>query len=276
MKMMGQIDALGRQVCPARIAGGTGGAVKAALTIRSAIDGGGEALYPAPMDAHATTRKLGRRPKAAGGEETREAILDAAERLFAARGFNGVTVRQVGEAAGVDAAMAHYYFTSKRGLFDAVFLRRAALLNAERTRRLDALEAGPVADLTVEAVIDAFVDPPLERWAHGGAGWKAYLALVAQVNNTPEWGGETMARYFDPVVVRVIGLMRGLLPGARDEDLYWCYHFLSGALTLTLAETGRIDRLSGGLCASSDYPAVAKRMPAAMAAAFARIAALKP
>jgi hypothetical protein len=76
--------------------------------------------------------------------------------------------------------------------------------------------------------------------------------------------------------VRVIGLMRGLLPGARDEDLYWCYHFLSGALTLTLAETGRIDRLSGGLCASSDYPAVAKRMPAAMAAAFARIAALKP
>jgi len=225
------------------------------------------------MDAFNPARKLGRRRKAPDAEAPREAILDAAERLFAARGFNGVTVRQVGEAAGVDAALAHYYFGAKRALFDAVFLRRAAMLNAERTRLLDALDAEPEATVTPARIIAAFVEPALERWAHGGPGWKAYLALVAQVNNTPEWGGETMARYFDPVVQRVIALMRRSLPGAADADLYWCYHFLSGALTLTFAETGRIDRLSAGACRSNDYPAVSQRLPEAMAAAFAALAA---
>ena len=239
------------------------------------MDASEQPPYPGRMDATASSRKLGRRPKAAGGEAARDAILDAAERLFAARGFNGVTVRHIGEAAGVDPALAHYYFTTKRGLFDAVFLRRAAPLNAERERLLDALEQGPPNQVTPEAVIAAFVEPALELWAHGGPGWKAYLALVAQVNNTPEWGGETMARYFDPVVQRVIALMRRCLPDARDEDLYWSYHFLSGALTLTLAETGRIDRLSGGLCASSDYPAVSARLPQAMAAAFAAMTGRK-
>ena len=224
------------------------------------------------MDARTPSRRLGRRPKAIGGDETRDAILDAAERLFAERGFNGVTMRQIGEAANVDAAMAHYYFSTKRGLFDAVFLRRADILNAERGERLTMLERGQKGAVSPEAVIAAFVDPALERWANGGPGWKAYLALVAQVNNTHEWGGETMARFFDPVVARVIGLMRECFPYARDEDLYWSYHFLSGALTLTLAETGRIDRLSGGLCNSSDYDAVRARLSPAMAAAFERIA----
>lgn len=228
--------------------------------------------YAAAMDARTPQRRLGRRPKAEGGEETRDAILDAAERLFAERGFNGVTMRQIGEAAAVDAAMTHYYFATKRGLFDAVFLRRAAILNAEREERLDALEAAAKGSVSPEAVIAAFVDPALERWARGGPGWKAYLALVAQVNNTHEWGGEAMARVFDPVVARVIALMRQCFPSAKDADLYWSYHFLSGALTLTLAETGRIDLLSGGLCASSDYEAVRARLAPAMAAAFARIA----
>lgn len=235
------------------------------------MDANAQSPYPGPMDAVASSRKLGRRPKTAGGEGAREAILDAAERLFAARGFNGVTVRHIGEAAGVDPALAHYYFSTKRGIFDAVFVRRAPPLNAERERRLDELEALPQDQVTPADVIAAFVEPALERWAHGGPGWKAYLALVAQVNNTPEWGGETMTRYFDPVVHRVIALMRRCIPEAQDIDLYWCYHFLSGALTLTLAETGRIDRLSGGVCASSDYPAVSARLPQAMAAAFVAV-----
>lgn len=237
------------------------------------MDASGQSPYSHRMDATTSTRKLGRRPKAVGGEAAREAILDAAERLFAARGFNGVTVRHIGEAAGVDPALAHYYFATKRGVFDAVFLRRAPPLNAERERLLDDLEARPADQVTPADVIAAFVEPALERWAHGGPGWKAYLALVAQVNNTPEWGGETMTRYFDPVVHRVIALMRRCLPDAHDVDLYWCYHFLSGALTLTLAETGRIDRLSGGACASSDYPAVSTRLPEAMAAAFVAVTA---
>lgn len=64
-----------------------------------------------------------------------------------------------------------------------------------------------------------------------------------------------MTKLFDKLVLEYIEALRGALPGARDEDLYWCYHNLSGALTLTLAQTGRIDKLSGGKCRSSDFQA---------------------
>jgi hypothetical protein len=61
-----------------------------------------------------------------------------------------------------------------------------------------------------------------------------------------------MTRYFDPVIHRLMELMQKALPQARLQDLYWAYHNLSGALTLTMGETGRIDRLSEGLCRSGD------------------------
>jgi AcrR family transcriptional regulator len=217
-------------------------------------------------------RNPGRPVKEGGGEATREQILDAAEALFAEHGFDGVTVRQVTRAAGVDVALAHYYFGSKRGLFDSVFLRRAAILNDARLKAIDDYQINPgPGGATIEGFIQAFLDPVIERWAKGGPGWKNYLAIVAQVNNTPKWGGETMARYFDPVIHRLIDALRGIMPGAHDDDLFWSYQFLWGTLTLTFAETGRIDRLSSGLCYSSDYEGVRNRMAPYAAAGFRRV-----
>jgi len=95
--------------------------------------------------------------------------------------------------------------------------------------------------------------------------------LIAQVNNTPAWGGETMARTFDPVIHRLIRALRKALPDASEEDLYWSYHFLSGALTLSLSQTGRIDRLSNGLCKSSDFEAIHRRMAPFIASGFERL-----
>ena len=59
----------------------------------------------------------------------RDRILDAAEALFAERGFDGVTLRQIASSAGVDVALANYHFGKKLELFNAVFDRRSALLN---------------------------------------------------------------------------------------------------------------------------------------------------
>lgn len=69
-----------------------------------------------------------------------------------------------------------------------------------------------------------------------------------------------MNEFFDPVIERLIELLKRVLPEARDEDLYWCYNFASGALSLSFADTGRIDKLSGGLCRSGDVAAVRKRL----------------
>jgi AcrR family transcriptional regulator len=196
-------------------------------------------------------------------------ILDAAERLFAQRGFHGVSIRDITGMAGVDVALANYHFGSKQGLLEAVVLRRAEDLNAERLARLDALIAGPGRRApTLEEIIDAFTHPLLDRSERGGPGWKSYFALIAEVNNSPEFGGVLMTRHFDPVVQRFIEAIRQALPDCDERDLYWAYHFLSGALTLTFAETGRIDKLSGGVCESSDLDGVHQRLVPFCAAGF--------
>ncbi|NJP35632.1 helix-turn-helix domain-containing protein [Micromonospora thermarum] len=58
--------------------------------------------------------RTGRRP---GTAETRAAILAAARNAFAARGYDGVSIRQVASGAAVDPALVHHYFGSKVGLF---------------------------------------------------------------------------------------------------------------------------------------------------------------
>jgi len=177
----------------------------------------------------------------------------------------------VAEDAKVDTALLHYYFESKRGLFDAVFARRAEVINRERIDSIDAYETSAGDAITAEGVINAFLQPILDRAALGDQRWHNYFALIAQVNNTPAWGGETMARTFDPVIHRLIRALRKALPDASEEDLYWSYHFLSGALTLSLSQTGRIDRLSNGLCKSSGFESIGHRMAPFIAIGFERL-----
>ena len=210
--------------------------------------------FDAMNQADVPTAKRGRpsKARAAGAADTRDLILDAAEQLFSKHGFYGVTIREVAREAGVDTALVHYYFGAKRALFDAVFLRRAEVWNNERVDAINRY-AGEMGDaMTLEGLFEAFLRPPFQWSMKGGPGWKHYSALVAQTNANPTFGGETMARYYDPAIRRLIELIKRVLPEAREVDLYWAYHNLSGALTLTLGETGRLDRLSGGLCRSGD------------------------
>ena len=222
--------------------------------------------------AKATRVKRGRPVRAPKAViEMPDRLLDHAEALFARHGFHGVTIREVARAAGVDAALVHYYFETKQGLFDAVFTRRAEVLNEERMRSMDAYALAAGDKISVDGCIEAFLEPIRRRSLQGDPGWKNYFRLVALVNNTYQWGGEMMTRYFDPVIRRLVDLLRVCMPNADDANLFWCYHFLSGALTLSLSETGRIDRLSSGVCVSTDVDAIYRRMVPFAAAGFRRV-----
>jgi AcrR family transcriptional regulator len=208
------------------------------------------------------------------GRPGKERILDAAEELFAQRGFYGVSLRDITQEAGVDVALVSYHFGGKRELFTAVFERRAEVLNRERLELLEevrrqALPAVP----SLEAIVNAFFQPLFERSARGGPGWKSYFALVAYVNNSPEFGPLMMTRHFDPLVDRFIAVLREALPQCPPREIYWGYQFFTGALTLTFAETGRIDKLSGGLCRSTDLDSVGERLVPYVVAGFRALCA---
>ena len=199
---------------------------------------------------------------------TTKLILDTAEGLFSQLGYFGVTIKDVADRMGIHPALIHYYFDGKQALFDAVFERRVEYAVTVRTAGLDAYEAEVGAHPTVEGALRAYYDGAFDVYVNGDEGWRNFGRIFAQVNNAPGYGAEKMDTYFDPLVLRLIGLLQKALPDAKPEDLFWSFQFTSGAYTLILSRTGRIDRLSDNLCASDDFEAVRERFVTFMAGGF--------
>jgi AcrR family transcriptional regulator len=211
-----------------------------------------------------------RRTKVEQRADMMEQILDAAEYLFSVHGLYGVTLKDVAQRVGVHHTLLNYYFTDKKTLFDTVMARRAEVTVSLRMQALNDYDAATKGKPTVEGALRAFLDTDLDLYGQGGENWKNYGALGALASNTP-YGAELMDMHFDPVVLRLIDLLKKALPDCAEEDIFWGYHFVTGALMLTLARTGRINRLSGGVCDSDDFDAVKKRMASFMAAGFMNI-----
>jgi AcrR family transcriptional regulator len=96
-------------------------------------------------------RTPGRRP---GGPDTRGEILEAARETFAAKGFEGTSLRAVARAAGVDAALVHHYFDGKESLFvEAMALPIDPRIVAER-----------VLDGPVDGIGDRIIGTFLAVW----------------------------------------------------------------------------------------------------------------
>jgi AcrR family transcriptional regulator len=200
-------------------------------------------------------------------DKSLEEILDAAEYLFSRRGIYGVSFRDVANQIGVHSSLLGYYFDSKQELYEAVFARRAEMHTGIRMEALDRYEAEAAGNYTVAGALHAFLDTDLDSYIGGGEKARNYGAFGAQISATPEFA-ELMDRHFDPLVRRLIGILKKALPDCADEDLFWGYHFVSAALMQTIARTGRIDRLSGGLCLSDDLAAVKARITTFMTAGF--------
>lgn len=204
-----------------------------------------------------------RRSNQARRGESQERILDAAEALFARSGFNGVSIKDIAQAAEVDASLLHYYFASKAGLYTAAIARRAGEVNKSRLAALQTYAAEASGAPTVPGVVRTYIEATFAFARSGGPRYLDYLTLIAQMNSTPQGtipGMETTP--FDEVVQVFIDLLRQARPGSDDAQLYWFYHMLSGAISLSWARTGRIDMLSGGRCNSTDFDAIATHMVA--------------
>ena len=88
---------------------------------------------------------------------TQDCLLNAAEALFAEKGYAATSLRSIAARADVNLAATHYHFGSKEGLLAATVERRVAPINKARLAALDVLEAE--GNFTVESILQAFLQP---------------------------------------------------------------------------------------------------------------------
>jgi AcrR family transcriptional regulator len=197
-------------------------------------------------------------------------IMDTAEALFAEAGYNGVTLNEVAQAAGVDTSLMRYYFGDKQQLFRAVFRRRGPEINDLRLKAMAEYREAAGKNLQLEGVIDAFVRPVFLKMIEE-EGWRNYMAIVAYVNSSRGALHTLMGETFHYVSREFIADLRRIYPDVAETELYWSYHFVTGAFTFSLGQTRRMDVLSEGLISSSDSMAILERFPLALAGAIRAI-----
>src|SRR5437870_8034605 len=183
----------------------------------------------------------------------REAILCAAEELFATNGFNAVSVRDIAQAAGANPGSVTYHFKTKDGLLLEIYRRHCGPMNLRRSELLAA--AKRVRDLQdrLEAVVRAYVAPAFTSGsdlAGGGARFTRLRAVMSAEGN--EVAGRIIAQTFDDTSHAFIDAIGESLPHIPRTEIVWRSHFLLGALYYTLVTPERVSRLSRGEADGAD------------------------
>ena len=171
--------------------------------------------------------------------DTRERILDAAERLFMAHGYEGTSMRQITGEAGVNLAAVNYHFGSKESLMQEVFRRRLDWLNEERMRVLDAYEkdAGGNA-LKPSQIVDGFFGTLLRLADHEQHGGMTFLRLLGRTLTEPsEFIRTFLSHEYKPVMDRYKEALFRALPEVPKAEIVWRFHFMLGATSYAIAGT---------------------------------------
>ncbi|MFF1818199.1 TetR/AcrR family transcriptional regulator [Kribbella sp. NPDC058245] len=168
---------------------------------------------------------------AEGGK--RMTILRAAEKVFAQDGYHGTTMRRIAAEADVKLSLVVYHFTSKLGLFVAIFEHRQ-YVNEQRLAQLHAIP-DLQADDAVEQIVRAFVDPVLALHHDPDDAWFAKLVL-REAGDPSNQDRPVLKVLFDPMAREFIDALREALPGKPDGFYQWGYLFSVGALTQSASE----------------------------------------
>ena len=170
--------------------------------------------------------------------ETKARIMDAAERLFAERGFDGASIRDIARMAGVQGALVNHHGGSKEQLFETVVSRRADELSRHR---LDALTvAKRSGDLTLRAVLTCFIAPFMDRALGGNPSWAAYGRLIAHVSSDDRWR-RIAATHFDPTMAVFLDEIENTMHNPDRRKVAAAFVFMVSSMLSVCTSRWRID-----------------------------------
>ena len=193
-------------------------------------------------------------------DHTRSAILSAAERLYAARGFADVTMRDIVALADVNLAAVNYHFGSKDELIAELFVTRGLVTNRERLNELKAAEEVGGGRADIVAIFTALVGPPLrgclgpEKQRSDAARFmiRASIEAVPPIRKIKNREVDHLRRF--------AAAMRRTLPDHDEADLYWGIHFALAMAHQTIRDSERLVKMSDGACDLADVGGIIARI----------------
>lgn len=171
---------------------------------------------------------------------TRKRVFDAAERVFADRGFDGATIRDIAAEAGEPVGTIHHHGGGKEVLFHRTVARRAEPLSQARRAALETLKRD--GTVTTETLLAAFFRPIFDLS-------RDYARLVAFVSADERWRSISAA-CFDPTAELFLTELLALRPMAHRAEVAEAFVFSVSAMLALLTSQGRIAALGGEMRAA--------------------------
>lgn len=175
-------------------------------------------------------------------------LLDAAEQLFADRGFESVSVRDITQLAKTNVAAVNYHFGSRDGLLSLVMMRYMLPVHEERLARLETVErkwSGKPAPL--EEIIDALVRPLVSQMRKSDLPERVFCKLVGRIFAQQGDGlPAPLEEQFRQVLERFARAFGKALPTLHPEDLSWRLHFMTGGMIHLLTHQDALQRQANG------------------------------
>jgi AcrR family transcriptional regulator len=179
-------------------------------------------------------------------KDTRERILDAAERLFMQQGYEAASTRAVTSEAHVNLAAVNYHFGSKEALMQSVLRRRLEGINQDRLRLLDEAEAKAKGmPLKPSLIVECFFGTLLSVAVNQQEGGETFLRLLGRTMTDSSTFIRTFmaAEYADVLERYKLALFRAL-PDVPKAEIIWRFHFMLGATSYAIAGTDALQLLT--------------------------------
>ncbi|WP_237681538.1 TetR/AcrR family transcriptional regulator [Agrobacterium vitis] len=192
---------------------------------------------------------------------TKEALLDAAIRLFSQSGYNAVSMRDIAKEADANLGSLTYHFGSKANLLRQIYERHTQPMNARRLELLGEAKRLRDPDERLIAILRAYVMPAyMSSSDHdgGGAEFTRMRAILSAESNSD--AQLIIAEAFDDTSRIFIEAIADCVPGADQAGLVWRSQFLLGALYYALINPDRVTRLSGGQVDGNDRNAAIQHL----------------
>lgn len=171
--------------------------------------------------------------------DTVDRILDAAEELFADRGFAETSLRMITSKAGVNLAAVNYHFGSKNALIQSVFARFLTPYSATLEAEFDDLEARPGdRTLTVEEILGALTGSAVRMPQRNERGISIFMRLLGLAyTQSQEHLREYLEEEYRDIFNRFMGLLKRATPQLSSVDRYWRIQFMLGATAFTMSSS---------------------------------------
>ena len=195
-----------------------------------------------------------------GHAATKQAVFNAAERLFALHGFQNVSVRDITAEAKVNLASVNYHFGSKDSLLFEIFRKRTSELSRERARMLHEAAAKHGGKPPVREILRAYFSPPM-RWASPDNDRRISMQFIIRARSEGTAEMREVLRNDVSHLERFANALMAARPDLPKEDVYWRLHFVLGMVhNNRFAEFDRLHHLSGGITREGDVDALLNRM----------------